>query len=93
MKEKNVLYLKYYVYNTTFIILSANILRTNFFFDSFGFERFKAIIILDDKKTIDKILFGINNLKRGNVISLVFLKFSTINYNNLGKKIIGNFNT
>ena len=35
-----------------------------FLFDSFGFEGFKEFIIQDDKKLLNKILFGIDNLKK-----------------------------
>ena len=35
-----------------------------FLFDSFGFEGFKEFIIDDDRKTLNKILFGIEKLKK-----------------------------
>ena len=33
-----------------------------FLFDSFGFERFKEFIINNNKKTLNKILFGIEKI-------------------------------
>ena len=46
------------------------------FFDSFGFEGFKESIIDDDRKTLNKILFGIEKfLKKDNKVTLVTLKF------------------
>ena len=35
-----------------------------FLFDSFGFEGFKEFIIDDDRKTLNKILLGIEKLKK-----------------------------
>ena len=35
-----------------------------FLFDSFGFEGFKEFIIDDDRKTLNRILFGIEKLKK-----------------------------
>ena len=35
-----------------------------FLLDSFGFEGFKGFIIQNDKKLLNKILFGIENFKK-----------------------------
>ena len=35
-----------------------------FLFDSFGFEGFKEFIIKDDRKALNKILFGIKKTKK-----------------------------
>ena len=35
-----------------------------FLFDSFGFEGFKQLIMQDDRKILNKILFGIEKLKK-----------------------------
>ena len=35
-----------------------------FLFDSFGLEGFKEFIIHNDRKTLNKILFGIKKLKK-----------------------------
>ena len=35
-----------------------------FLFDSFGFEGFKEFIINNDRKALNKILFGIKKLKK-----------------------------
>ena len=47
---------------------------------------FTTFIIQDDKKIINKLLFGIEKCNRkDNTISLISLRFSTQNYNNLTK--------
>ena len=53
-----------------------------FLFDSFGFEGFKEFIIDDDRKILNKILFGIEKLKKkkDNKVTLVTLKFSMREY-------------
>ena len=56
--------------------------RKNFFiFDSFWFEGFKEFIIDDDIKTLNKILCGIEKLKKkDNKVTLVTLNFSMRGY-------------
>ena len=46
-----------------------NLHPRKFFFssDSFGFEGFKEFIIDNDRKTLNKILFGIEKLKKNNI--------------------------
>ena len=52
-----------------------------FLFDSFGFEGFKEFIINHNRKTLHKILFGIEKLKKkDNNVTLVTLKFSMGEY-------------
>ena len=49
-----------------------------FLFDSFGFEGFKEFIMDDDRKTLNKILFGIEKFfKKDNKFTLVIVN----NYN------------
>ena len=48
-----------------------------FFFDSFGLDVLKQFIIQDDKKTVDKILVGIEQMKRADQkINLCKIKFN-----------------
>ena len=47
-----------------------------FLFDSFGFERFKKFIIDNDKKVLNKVLFGLSDRK----ITLISVKFSMSEY-------------
>ena len=48
-----------------------------FLFDSFGFEGFKQFIMQNDRKLLNKILFGIEKFKKkDNKITLITLKFS-----------------
>ena len=48
-----------------------------FFFYSFGLEDLKHFIIQDDKRTIDKILVGIDKMdKRNQKITLCKIKFN-----------------
>ena len=43
-----------------------------FLFDSFGFDGFKEFLLQDDKKTLDKILYGIKNfLKKDSKITVM----------------------
>ena len=52
-----------------------------FLFDSFGFEGFKEFIIDNDRNILNKILFGIEKLKkRDKKVTLITLKFSIIEY-------------
>ena len=47
-----------------------------FFFDSYGLEGLKHIIIQDDKEIVDKILIGIDKMDRSdNKITLCKIKF------------------
>ena len=60
-----------------------------FFFDSFGLEGLKHFIIQDDKRTIDKILVGVDKMdKSDQKITLCKIKF------NLGacKKLLKKWN-
>ena len=52
-----------------------------FLFDSFGFEGFKELIIDNDRNILNKILFGIEKLKKKDKkVTLITLKFSMIKY-------------
>ena len=52
-----------------------------FLFESFGFEGFKEFIVEDERKTLNKILFGIEKLfKKDNKVTLITLKFSMREY-------------
>ena len=52
-----------------------------FLFDSFGFEGFKEFIIDNDRNILNKILFGIEKLKKKDKkVTLITLKFSVIEY-------------
>ena len=56
-----------------------------FFFDSFGFDGSKAFII-QDKKVIEKILFGTEQMTRtANKIALVNIRFNLNTCKNLSK--------
>ena len=58
-----------------------------FFFDTFGVERLKSFIIQDDKKVIEKILFGTEKMTRtDNKTTLVNIKFNLNACKNLSKK-------
>ena len=62
-----------------------------FFLDSFGLDCLKEFIIQDDKKIIEKILFGIEKLTRtDDKITLVNIKFNLHACLNLSKKEIEN---
>ena len=51
--------------------------RTDLFFDTFSVDRLKSFIIQDDKKVIEKILVGTEQLTRtDNKITLVNIKFN-----------------
>ena len=52
-----------------------------FLFDSFGFEGFKKFIIDNDRKVINKVLFGLNKFQKSDrKITLISLKFSMPEY-------------
>ena len=52
-----------------------------FLFDSFSFEGFKKFILKDDKRVLNKIIFGIEKFnKRDNKITLTTIKFSMQEY-------------
>ena len=58
-----------------------------FFFDSFGLDGLKTFIIQDDKKVIEKILFGTEQMTRtGNKIALVNIRFNLNACRNFSKK-------
>ena len=59
------------------------------FFDTFGIVGLKTFIIQDDQKIIEKILLGIEKMKRtDNKLTLVKIKFAVENYKKLTKKEI-----
>ena len=61
--------------------LNLHLRKEIFLFDSFGFEGFQESIIDNDRKTLNKILFGIEKLKKkDNKVTLVTLKFSMREY-------------
>ena len=46
-----------------------------FLFDNFGFEGFKQFVMQDDRKLLNKILFGIERFKRkDSKVTLITLK-------------------
>ena len=58
-----------------------------FFFDSFGLDSLKTFIIQGDKKVIEKILFGTEQMTRtGNKIALVNIRFNLNACRNFSKK-------
>ena len=58
-----------------------------FFFDSFGIDGLKHFIVQDDKKIIEKILFGREKMTRtDSKITLCKIKFNLNTYKNLSKK-------
>ena len=62
-----------------------------FIIDSFSEDGLKSFIIQDDKKEIEKILFGTEQLtKTDNKITLVNIKFSLNNCKNLTKNELDN---
>ena len=61
--------------------LDLHLRKEIFLFDSFGFEGFKEFISDDNRKTLNKILFGIEKiLNNDNKVTLVTLKFATREY-------------
>ena len=67
--------------------LDLHLTKEIFLFDRFGFEGFKEFIINNDRKTLNKILFGIENFqkKKDNKVTLVTLKFSMREYEKIRK--------
>ena len=62
-----------------------------FFFDTFGVDGLKSFIMQDDKKVIEKILFGTEQLTRtDNNIALVNIKFNLNACKNLSNKELDN---
>ena len=60
-----------------------------FFFDSFGIEGLKHFIIQDDKKTVEKILLGIEKMDRSDKkITLCKIKFNMGAYKQLSQEEI-----
>ena len=60
-----------------------------FFFDSFSIEGLKHFIIQDDKKTVEKILLGIEKMDRSdNKITLCKIKFNMGAYKKLSQEEI-----
>ena len=58
-----------------------------FLFDSFGFEGLKKIIIDNDKKLLNKVLYNLNNFKKSDLkITLISLKFSMREYEKISDK-------
>ena len=52
-----------------------------FLFDSFGFEGFKEFVLNDDKNILNKILYGLEKLKKkDSKITIISLKFSMLEY-------------
>ena len=55
-----------------------------FLFHSFGFEGFKEFLLQDDKKILNKILYGIKKLeKKDNKVTVITLTFSMSEYENI----------
>lgn len=62
-----------------------------FFFDRFGVDYLKSFIIQDDKKMVEKILFGTKPLTRtDNILTLVNIKFILNSCKNCSKKELDN---
>ena len=58
-----------------------------FFFDSFGIDGLKHFIVQDDRKTIEKILFGTEKMTRtDSKITLCNIRFNLSAYKNLSKR-------
>ena len=52
-----------------------------FLFDSFGFDGFKELLLQDDKRVLNKILYGIKKFeKKDSKITVVTLTFSMEEY-------------
>ena len=55
--------------------------KETFLFDSFGFEGFKKFIIDNDRKVLNKVLFGLNKFQKSDhKITLISVKFSMSDY-------------
>ena len=51
--------------------------KRNFLFESFGFEGFKEFLLQDDRKTLNKILYGIKRFeKKDKKVTIITLTFS-----------------
>ena len=51
--------------------------KENFLSDSLGFEGFKEFLLQDDRKTLNKILYGIKRFeKKDNEVTIITLAFS-----------------
>ena len=58
-----------------------------FFFDAFGLDGLRHFIIQDDKKVIDKVLFGTEQMTRAdNRVTLVNIRFNLNACKKLSKK-------
>ena len=69
-------------------ILDIELKTDIFFFDSFGVDGLKDFIIQDDKKAIENILFGTDQMKRtDDKITLVNIRFILNACKNLSKKL------
>ena len=69
------------------IILNIEPKTDIFFFDSFGMDGLKHFIVQDDKKKIEKILFGTKKMTRTkSKITLCKIQFNINAYKNLSKK-------
>ena len=66
-----------------------NLRQIFFFFDTFGIDGLKSFIIQDDKKVIEKILFGTEQLTRtDNKMTFVDIKFNLNACKNLPRKVL-----
>lgn len=55
-----------------------------FLFDSYGFTGLKDFIIQDERKIMNKVLYGVKKFnKKDNIVTLISLKFSINSYQNL----------
>ena len=58
-----------------------------FFFDSFGIDGLKHFIVQDDRKIIEKVLFGTEKMTRtDSKITLCNIRFNLSAYKNLSKR-------
>ena len=73
-------------------VKNKNLIKNkSFFFYAFCVNGLKSFMIQDDKKTIEKILFGTEQLTRtGNKITLVNIKFSLNTCKHLSKNELDN---
>ena len=61
--------------------LDLHLKKEVFLFDSFGFDGFKEFLLQDDKKVLNKILYGIKKFeKKDRKITVVTLTFSMEEY-------------
>ena len=69
------------------LILNIEPKTDSLFFDSFGLDVLRHFIIQDDKKVLEKILFGTEQMSRtDNKIALVNIRFNLNACKNLSKK-------